>query len=110
MTVDCVVVGAGFAGLRAAQRLTEQGRTVTVLEARDRVGGRTCSGVVAGIDIDLGGMWLGPTQSRLDALTREQGLDAHGAPPRRRARVCARCKYRRDRRRDTSAPGHGPPP
>ncbi len=77
MAVDCVVVGAGFAGLRAAQRLTEQGRSVAVLEARDRVGGRTCPGVVAGHDIDLGGMWLGPTQSRLDALTREQGLERY---------------------------------
>ncbi len=74
MTTDVVVVGAGFAGLRAAQRLTQAGRSVTVLEARDRVGGRICPGEIAGRTIDLGGMWLGPTQRRLDTLTREMGL------------------------------------
>lgn len=72
--LDAVVVGAGFAGLRAAQRLTEKGLRVAVLEARDRVGGRVCPGQVAGHTIDLGGMWLGPTQRRLNALTNAQGL------------------------------------
>lgn len=71
---DVIVVGAGFAGLRAAGELTKKGLSVTVLEARDRVGGRVCPGQVGGHDIDLGGMWLGPTQRRLDALTRAQGL------------------------------------
>lgn len=40
MTTDVVVVGAGFAGLRAAERISKAGRSVTVLEARDRAGGR----------------------------------------------------------------------
>ena len=38
-----VVVGAGFAGLRAAERLAARGADVTVLEARERVGGRVWS-------------------------------------------------------------------
>ncbi|GGP61974.1 FAD-dependent oxidoreductase [Streptomyces sindenensis] len=42
-TVDVVVVGAGFAGLSAAERLVSMGRSVLVVEARDRVGGRSLS-------------------------------------------------------------------
>ena len=77
MHTDAIVVGAGFAGLRTAQRLVAAGRSVTVLEARDRVGGRICPGEIAGRSIDLGGMWLGPTQQRLDQLTSEIGMQRY---------------------------------
>ncbi|KAH8073560.1 oxidoreductase [Aureococcus anophagefferens] len=50
------VIGAGFAGLGAAQRLTERGCAVTILEARDRVGAETRA--VGDYGIDLGPMWL----------------------------------------------------
>ncbi|HET9408032.1 MAG TPA: flavin monoamine oxidase family protein [Candidatus Sulfotelmatobacter sp.] len=69
-----IVVGAGFAGLCAARVLSRQGRKVVVLEARDRVGGRVKAAKIAGRAIDAGGMWVGPTQTRLLDLIKEYGL------------------------------------
>lgn len=68
--VDVVVVGAGFAGLMAARQLRAAGRSVVVLEADDRVGGRTKPGKIAGEVVDLGGQWVGPSQTRLLALAK----------------------------------------
>jgi monoamine oxidase len=69
-----VVVGAGLAGLTAARELTKAGVGVIVLEARDRVGGRTYSRPASdGTLLDLGGQWIGPTQDRLAALAAEVG-------------------------------------
>ena len=61
---DTVVIGAGFAGLVAARDLIEAGRTVVVLEARDRPGGRTYSTTFPGTDvvIDLGAEWFDPAR------------------------------------------------
>jgi monoamine oxidase len=73
-SVDVVVVGAGLAGLCAARDLVRSGATCVVLEARDRVGGRTLSQPLAGETIDLGGQWIGPTQNRLAALAGELGV------------------------------------
>lgn len=56
--VDVVIVGAGFAGLTAADILAGQGRSVLVIDGRDRVGGRACSGEVAGTTVDLGATWV----------------------------------------------------
>lgn len=71
---DVGVVGAGFAGLAAARSLVAQGKKVVVLEARDRVGGRVKAGELAGHAVDVGGMWAGPTQTRLLDLIKEYGL------------------------------------
>jgi monoamine oxidase len=71
---DVVIVGAGFAGLSAARTLTRQGKKVVVLEARDRVGGRVKAANIAGHLVDVGGMWVGPTQTRLLDLIKEYGL------------------------------------
>jgi monoamine oxidase len=72
---DVVVVGAGLAGLSAARTLTAAGRTVVVLEARDRVGGRTLNHPLPGGHVaDLGGTWIGPTQNAVAALAEELGL------------------------------------
>ena len=74
--VDVVVVGAGLAGLAAAQNLTDAGLTVMVLEARDRVGGRLLNHQLAGGGIvEVGGQWVGPTQLRVNAWIKELDLE-----------------------------------
>lgn len=73
-TVDVVVVGAGMAGMMAARTLVRRSKRVVVLEARDRVGGRVKPGKLAGHAVDVGGMWVGPTQTRLLELIKEYGL------------------------------------
>ncbi len=72
--VDVVVVGAGLAGLVAARDLVAAGRSVLVLEARDRVGGRSHTGEVAGVPVDLGAAFVGPTQDRVLALADALGV------------------------------------
>jgi len=71
--LDVVVVGAGFAGLTAARRLTATGHRVRVLEGRDRVGGRSHTTTVAGVPVDLGATFVGPTQTEVLALAAELG-------------------------------------
>ena len=74
--VDVVVVGAGLAGLAAARALTARGASVAVLEARDRVGGRTLNHDIGdGKVVEVGGQWIGPGQDRLAALARELGVE-----------------------------------
>lgn len=72
---DVVVVGAGLSGLCAARRLVQQGVNVTVLEARDRVGGRTWTQDIGQGRFDVGGQWIGPGQERVRALVDELGLE-----------------------------------
>jgi monoamine oxidase len=74
-TADVVVVGAGLAGLSAARALTAAGKSVLVLEARNRVGGRTLNHPLPGGHVgDLGGTWIGPTQDAVAALADDLGL------------------------------------
>lgn len=69
-----VVIGAGIGGLTAALRLRQGGAEVTVVEAAERIGGRLMRQQIAGLDVDGGGAWVGPTQDRIHALLAELGL------------------------------------
>jgi monoamine oxidase len=71
-----IVIGAGLAGLSAARHLIKKGVDVEVLEARDRVGGRTLNHVFGdGSIVEVGGQWVGPTQDHALALIEELGLE-----------------------------------
>jgi monoamine oxidase len=75
---DVVVVGAGLAGLAAATRLVDAGAEVVVLEARDRVGGRTLTVPAAdGTPIEHGGQWVGPTHDRMATLAERVGVTTY---------------------------------
>jgi monoamine oxidase len=74
--VDAVVVGAGFSGLAAALELTRAGRSVVVLEARNRVGGRALNRTIPGGDIsEVGATFAGPTQDHILALAQDFGVE-----------------------------------
>lgn len=76
--VDVCVVGAGYAGLTAARRLTQAGKSVAVLEARDRIGGRIWTDRLSdGTPIDRGGGWLGPRHDAAFALAAEVGASTY---------------------------------
>lgn len=72
-TVDVVVVGAGISGLVAARNVRRSGRSVLVVEARDRVGGRVLNHRLrtGGEVIEAGGAFVGPTQDHILRLARQ---------------------------------------
>ena len=79
--VDVVVVGAGLAGLSAARRLQDHGHSVVELDARDRVGGRTLNKYLPhGYHADMGGTWIGPTQTEIAKLAKEMRVEAFPQP------------------------------
>ena len=67
-----VVVGAGLAGLAAARKLKGAGIPFELVEARDRVGGRTLNQDIGdGEIVEAGGQWIGPTQNKIAALAKD---------------------------------------
>ena len=66
---DVVVIGAGISGLAVAEALHRSGRTVTVLEARPRIGGRLLSD-----PLDLGASWFWDGEQRVRAMTDRFGI------------------------------------
>jgi len=77
--IDCdvVVVGAGASGLTAANRLKDARRTVVVLEARDRVGGRLWTDDIDGAMLEIGGQWVSPDQDALIETLADLGLETY---------------------------------
>ena len=73
-TKTIVVIGAGVAGLAAAQALKAAGATVVVLESRDRIGGRVWTDTSWGAPIELGAAWVhGVKRNPVPALVRSGG-------------------------------------
>jgi len=73
---DVIVIGAGFAGLTAARELGEAGRSVLVLEARDRIGGSTWyrTDLFGGVGLEMGGTWIVPQQTHVWAEVERYGV------------------------------------
>lgn len=78
---DCAIIGAGLAGLVAADDLRARGLSVVVLEARDRVGGRVENAQLAsGSYVEMGGQWIGPGFDALLELVHRFELETVGVP------------------------------
>jgi putrescine oxidase len=77
ITRDVVIVGAGAAGLTAANELKKAGLSVAVLEARDRAGGRLWTDVIDGAMLEIGGQWVSPDQDALIETIAELGLETY---------------------------------
>ncbi|MCC4909046.1 NAD(P)/FAD-dependent oxidoreductase [Microbacterium sp. cx-59] len=77
ITRDVVIVGAGAAGLTAANELRKAGLSVAVLEARDRVGGRLWTDVIDGAMLEIGGQWVSPDQHALIDTVADLGLETY---------------------------------
>ena len=74
-TYDVIVIGAGFAGLIAARELCQKHNLrVLLLEARDRIGGRTWTAKVLGESLEMGGTWIHWAQPHLYSELRRYGL------------------------------------
>lgn len=75
MHYDVIIIGAGYSGLAAALKVRKANKTVLVLEARDRVGGRVHTQSLGnGTYVDLGAAWVGPTQDRMYQLLKERHI------------------------------------
>jgi len=74
---DIVVVGGGISGLATARYLVAGGRSVRVIEASERAGGRLVSVETVGGAADLGATWFWPGEHRIRTLVKEVGVAWH---------------------------------
>ncbi|MFD6186001.1 flavin monoamine oxidase family protein [Streptomyces goshikiensis] len=78
--VDVVIVGGGFAGVTAARELSMRGRRAVLLEARDRLGGRTYTKEHDGHPMEFGGTWVHPLQPNVWAEINRYGIKTETFP------------------------------
>lgn len=71
-----IIIGAGLSGLLALKKIIDEDKTkkVELYEALDRVGGRVCTYEKKGYKLDKGASWVGPTQTRMYELLKENNL------------------------------------
>jgi monoamine oxidase len=68
---DVIIIGAGVSGMKTAYDLLKKGKSVVLLESRDRVGGRSKGGSIQNVNIDHGGQWIGADHFRVRNLIKE---------------------------------------
>jgi monoamine oxidase len=77
---DVIVIGAGFAGLAAARDCAQRGAKTLLVEARNRIGGRTFTTTFAGKHLELGGTWIHWTQPFVWTEVQRYGLSITESP------------------------------
>lgn len=78
---DAIVIGAGYAGITAARELGARGKRVLVLEARNRIGGRTWTSSYAGHKVEMGGTWVESTQPHIGAELKRYNITLEEEQP-----------------------------
>jgi monoamine oxidase len=108
MDADVIVIGAGFAGVAAARDLTEAGHRVVVLEARDRIGGRTWYRQIPGTDVraEYGGMFI--SRATQPSLCRATGSGSPSQGSQRRSAGSEAIDVRRAPARSTASASNCP--
>jgi monoamine oxidase len=75
MDYDAIIIGAGLSGLQAAKTLSQQGKTVLILEAKERVGGRVWTIPTNDNEhLDVGGQWVAKSHQKMQELLREYAI------------------------------------